>query len=66
MPRVVRVGRLAAARQVAALREDPARARAMGEAGRRRVLERFDARVTTPALVDVLVEAHERFHAPRA
>lgn len=46
--------------------EDPVRARAMGEAGRRRVLERFDARVTTPALVDVLVEAHERFHAGRA
>ncbi|MEY4007201.1 MAG: hypothetical protein RLZZ467_217, partial [Gemmatimonadota bacterium] len=40
-------------------------ARAMGEAGRRRVLERFDARITTPALVDVLVEAHERFHAAR-
>jgi glycosyltransferase involved in cell wall biosynthesis len=46
--------------------EDPVRARAMGEAGRRRVLERFDARVTTPALVEVLLEAHERFHAARA
>lgn len=45
--------------------EDPARARAMGEAGRRRVVERFDARITTRALVDVLVEAHERFHAGR-
>ena len=45
--------------------EDPARARAMGEAGRQRVLDRFDARVTTPALVDVLLEAHERFHTDR-
>jgi glycosyltransferase involved in cell wall biosynthesis len=51
---------------IEALLEDPARARAMGEAGRRRVLERFDARVTTPALVEVLLEAHERFHAARA
>ncbi len=36
---------------------DPARRVAMGAAGRRRVLERFDARVTTPALVAVLREA---------
>jgi glycosyltransferase involved in cell wall biosynthesis len=45
---------------------DPVRARAMGEAGRRRVVERFDARATTPALVDVLLEAHARFRTPGA
>ncbi|GAC1587852.1 MAG: glycosyltransferase family 4 protein [Acidimicrobiales bacterium] len=37
---------------------DPARNRRFGEAGRRRVLERFDARLTTAALVAVLREAH--------
>jgi starch synthase len=36
---------------------DEALRRAMGDAGRRRVLERFDARVTTTALLDVLREA---------
>ena len=43
-----------------ALLDDPARCRAMGDAGRRRVLERFDARHTTAALVGVLTEAHGR------
>ena len=37
--------------------DDPARARAMGRAGRARALERFDARVTTARLVEVLQEA---------
>jgi alpha-maltose-1-phosphate synthase len=44
---------------VQALRElvgDPERRLAFGRAGRLRVLERFDARVTTAALVDLLVE----------
>ncbi|MFM7617599.1 MAG: glycosyltransferase family 4 protein [Actinomycetes bacterium] len=50
---------------IEAILGDPERARAMGEAGRRRMLERFDARVTTGALVDVLLEAHERFWAVR-
>jgi glycosyltransferase involved in cell wall biosynthesis len=50
---------------IESLLEDPARARAMGEAGRRRMLERFDARVTTGRLVDVLLEAHQRFWAVR-
>lgn len=36
---------------------DPVRARAMGRAGRSRVLERFDARVTTARLIEVLREA---------
>ena len=36
---------------------DEALRRAMGLAGRRRVLERFDARVTTAALVEVMREA---------
>jgi glycosyltransferase involved in cell wall biosynthesis len=44
---------------------DPARAARMGAAGRARVLERFDARVTTAALLDVLEEARGR-HASRA
>ena len=42
---------------------DPARAARMGAAGRARVIDRFDAAVTTSALVDVLHEArllHER------
>jgi glycosyltransferase involved in cell wall biosynthesis len=51
---------------IEALLADPVRARAMGEAGRRRVVERFDARATTPQLVDVLLEANARFHAGRA
>lgn len=37
--------------------DDPDRARAMGRAGRVRALERFDARVTTARLVEVLREA---------
>jgi alpha-maltose-1-phosphate synthase len=42
---------------ITALLVDPALAARMGAAARERVLERFDARVTTAALVDVLVEA---------
>lgn len=37
--------------------------RAMGEAAHRRVLDRFDARKTTAALLTVLAEAEERFEA---
>jgi glycosyltransferase involved in cell wall biosynthesis len=37
--------------------DDPARARAMGRAGRARALERFDARGTTAHLIGVLREA---------
>jgi glycosyltransferase involved in cell wall biosynthesis len=40
-----------------ALLDDPDRRRRLGTAGRRRVLERFDARVTTRALLEVLAEA---------
>lgn len=43
---------------VRALLADPALGRRMGEAGRARALERFDVRVTTRQLVDVLHEAH--------
>jgi starch synthase len=39
---------------------DPARAARMGAAARARVVERFDARVTTAALIDVLHEARRR------
>jgi glycosyltransferase involved in cell wall biosynthesis len=39
------------------LLRDPERARALGRAGRARALERFDARVTTTRLVEVLREA---------
>lgn len=38
------------------LLDDPERARRMGDAGRRRVLERFDARVTTATLCSLLAE----------
>ncbi len=41
----------------------PART-AMGDAGRRRVEEKFDARVTTAALLAVIDEAAERFRPP--
>ena len=43
------------------LLDDPPLRRRMGEAGRRRVLERFDAEVTTRALVDVLRRARDEF-----
>lgn len=43
-----------------ALLHDTDRRRAMGDAGRRRVLQRFDARHTTAELVRVLAEAHGR------
>jgi glycosyltransferase involved in cell wall biosynthesis len=39
---------------------DPARAARMGAAARARVIERFDAKVTTAALIDVLHEARRR------
>jgi glycosyltransferase involved in cell wall biosynthesis len=35
----------------------------MGEAGRARAVERFDARVTTRQLLRVIAEAEARFHA---
>ena len=43
--------------------DEPAR-RAMGAAGRKRVEERFDARVTTDALLDVIAEATDLFQPP--
>ncbi|HSH61950.1 MAG TPA: glycosyltransferase family 4 protein [Acidimicrobiales bacterium] len=43
---------------VRSLLTDPALRRRMGQAGRARVLERFDVRVTTQALMDVLRTAH--------
>ncbi len=46
------------AEAVRALVADPALGRRRGEAGRARVLERFDVRVTTQQLVDVLHAAH--------
>jgi glycosyltransferase involved in cell wall biosynthesis len=45
---------------ITALLDDPARAEAMGAAGRSRALERFDARLTTDALLDVIAEAESR------
>jgi alpha-maltose-1-phosphate synthase len=39
---------------------DPASRQAMGAAARRRVLDRFDARTTTAAFVEILVEAIDR------
>ena len=42
---------------IAALLDDQDRARRLGQAGRARVLERFDARVTTAALVTLLQRA---------
>lgn len=44
-----------------ALLADEGRRRAMGDAARRRVYERFDARRTTAELVDVLAEVHDRW-----
>jgi glycosyltransferase involved in cell wall biosynthesis len=41
--------------------DDPARAAAMGAAGRARFEELYDARITTRQLLDVLTEARERF-----
>lgn len=52
-------GVLAAA--IGSLLDDPARAAAMGAAGRARFEELYDARLTTRQLLDVLVEARERF-----
>jgi alpha-maltose-1-phosphate synthase len=46
---------------VSALVADEARAEAMGAAGRRRMLDRFDARVTTAQLLVTLEEARRRF-----
>jgi glycosyltransferase involved in cell wall biosynthesis len=42
------------------LLDDPARAEAMGAAGRARAFARFDARVTTDALLGVIAEAEAR------
>jgi len=49
---------LAFADALRSLLADPALGRSMGEAGRTRVLERFDVRVTTGQLVDLLHEAN--------
>jgi glycosyltransferase involved in cell wall biosynthesis len=46
---------------IGALLDDPARAEAMGAAGRARFEEVYDARVTTRQLLDVLTEARDRF-----
>ncbi len=51
----------ALAAAISALLADEERASGMGAAGRQRVLERFDARVTTLRLLDVLEEARRRF-----
>lgn len=51
---------------LAAIREllgDPIRSREMGIAGRKRVLERFDAQVTTLMLIEILREAKSLFEA---
>jgi glycosyltransferase involved in cell wall biosynthesis len=45
------------------LLSDPVRTREMGLAGRNRVLEKFDARVTTSLLVEILREAKALFEA---
>jgi starch synthase len=45
---------------------DPARAARMGAAARARVIERFDAKVTTAALIDVLREARRRHRGEEA
>jgi len=45
------------------LLSDPVRTREMGLAGRNRVLEKFDARVTTSTLVEILREAKSLFEA---
>lgn len=47
-------------RAIEALLDDPDRARELGAAGRARALERFDARVTTSALVQLLHGAAAR------
>ena len=51
---------------LAAIRDllsDPVRTREMGIAGRNRVLEKFDSRVTTSMLIEVLREAKSLFEA---
>jgi alpha-maltose-1-phosphate synthase len=45
---------------------DPARAARMGAAARARVIERFDAKVTTAALINVLHEARRRHRGDEA
>jgi starch synthase len=47
---------------IASLLDDEPKRRRMGEAARRRVVERFDARRTTSDLLDVLAEARRRHH----
>jgi starch synthase len=44
-------------RSIVSLLDDPATARSMGERGRRAVLERYDASLTTARLIDVIKEA---------
>ncbi|MGZ4737320.1 MAG: glycosyltransferase, partial [Acidimicrobiia bacterium] len=51
----------ALAAAIGSLLDDPARASAMGAAGRARFDQVYDARVTTRRLLDVLTEARERF-----
>jgi glycosyltransferase involved in cell wall biosynthesis len=46
---------------IGSLLADRARVEAMGAAGRDRVIERYDANVTTSRLLDILTEARERF-----
>jgi glycosyltransferase involved in cell wall biosynthesis len=48
---------------IGALLDDPVRSEAMGAAGRARVEEIYDARVTTRRLLDVLTEARDRYDA---
>lgn len=48
-------------RAICELLDDPTRARKMGDAGRRRLLAHFDARVTTSELLGVIGEAETRF-----
>lgn len=55
----------ALARAIETLLDDEALRRRMGAAGRARVCQRFDARVTTGRLVEVLMDARERFRAAR-
>jgi glycosyltransferase involved in cell wall biosynthesis len=54
----------ALAHAIGELLDAPDRAARMGEAGRERVESLFDARVTTAALLEVLVEARARFGRP--
>lgn len=64
---VVPVGDIdALRRRVESLLDDPARASAMGAAGRARVVERYDAHAATAARVRALRDAVDRFRTERA